>query len=211
MSARHLVLGSLVLLLASACHGDRGGVLPTEAGAPPEPELTLVWLGRGQAERLVDGQWQRAASFDYEFSVEQRRFADHWESVKHLRRRHPDYDGSAGPREQTMYFRLELGRVTDDAVPVAITSTLGPGEGQADPEFRTAHLQMRADVPRAAPFDTYRIDQRYDYEHGVLTETVALDEGDAPWVRNRESATLFAAHRFPQPPTRAAASQVRTD
>lgn len=195
-------LATLALIMLAGCHGADAGVLPTEAGAPPQPELTLVWVGRGQTERLVDGTWQRAPSFDYEFTVEQRRYADHWESVKHLRRRHPDYDGSAGPREQTMYFRLDLGGVAGDVVPVAIASSLGRGDGHADPDFRTAALRLHADVPRAAPFDTYRIDQHYDYEHGVLTETVALDEGDAPWVRNHEAAVLFAPHAFAEPPTR---------
>jgi len=53
-----------------------------------------------------------------------------------------------------------------------------------------------------APFDRYRIRQRYDYEAGQLTETVELNKGEAPWVRNREVATLFAARRFDGAPTR---------
>lgn len=194
------------LFLGTACAGskaNRRGVLPRRIGPPPSPETTLVWVGYGEAERLDGGQWKRTPAFDYEFTVEQRRYADRWESVKHLRRRHPDYDGSAGPRELTYFFQLELGAPGGDGrVPVQITSTLGPGEGHADREFRTANLVFHPDVSMFAPFDTYRISQTYDYARGSLEELVSLDDGATPWVRNREQATLFAAQRFAEPPTR---------
>ena len=38
----------------------------------------------------------------------QRRYADRWESVKVQHRRHPDYDGSAGARDQVNFFKTEL-------------------------------------------------------------------------------------------------------
>lgn len=195
-----------LLLLASACAGskaNRKGVLPRRVGPAPAPELTLVWVGYGEAERFDDGKWQRTPAFDYEFTVEQRRYADRWESVKHLRRRHPDYDGSAGPRELTYYFQLELGATgKDDQIPLQLTSTLGPGEGTTDREFRAARLTFHPDVSMFAPFDTYRIAQRYDYQGGLLEETVSLDDGDKPWVRNHEKAALYATHRFAEAPTR---------
>ena len=186
-----------------ACGASTEGVLPPRVGAPPSPEVTLVWVGFGEAERVDGERWVRAPEFDYEFTVEQRRFQDRWESVKHLRRRHPGYDGSAGPREQTMYFRLDLAAVdAGGQVRVRITSSLGPGEGKADREFRAAHLVFHPDISSLAPFDTYRIDQTYAYERGVLEETVSLDDGDRPWVRNREKAELFGARTFTEPPTR---------
>lgn len=186
-----------------ACGGPAEGVLPPRVGAPPAPAVTLVWVGFGEAERADGERWVRAPEFDYEFTVEQRRFDDRWESVKHLRRRHPGYDGSAGPREQTMFFRLDLAAVdARGQVPVRITSSLGSGEGNADREFRAAHLVFHPDVSSFAPFDTYRIDQTYAYERGALEETVSLDDGERPWVRNKEKATLFAAHTFAEPPTR---------
>ncbi len=83
-----------------------------------------------------------------------------------------------------------------------ITSTLGPGEGHADREFRSASLVFHPDISSFAPFDTYRIAQTYAYERGALEETVSLDKGDKPWVRNLEKATLFAAHTFAEPPTK---------
>ncbi len=185
-----------------ACSSSTAGILPTRVGAAPTPELTLVWVGEGKVERLEDGQWLRAETFDYEFTVEQRRFADHWESVKHLRRRHPAYDGSAGPREETMFFRLELGAGDASEVRLRIDSSLGSGEGSTDREFRAAELVMHPDISSFAPFDTYRIAQRYGYEEGVLRETVSRDKGDEHWVRSEETAALFAAHAFEAPPTR---------
>ncbi len=67
----------LVLTLTSlGCAGVHPWVPSTPA---TEPELTLVWLGRGEVERFVDERWERAPAFDYDFSVEQRRFASRWE------------------------------------------------------------------------------------------------------------------------------------
>lgn len=204
MSSICSALRSLALLVTLAgCAGAAStGALPTEVGPPKTPDLVLVWVGHAETERLDGDTWQRAPSFDYEFTVEQRRFADHWESIKHLKRRHPGYDGSAGPREQTMFFRVELGDVDSEGkLAVSVASTLGGGKGRVDREFRSATLELAADVSAMAPFDTYRIAQQYDYGGGELRETVALDDGNKPWVRNREVATLFAPHRFDKAPT----------
>ena len=195
----------MVFLTLAGCGSSRSGVIPPRAGPGPEPVLTLVWAGRGQAERMEGGSWKRVPEFDYEFTVEQRRYATHWESVKSLRRRHPGYDGSAGPREQTMFFRLDYtapdpkGRVSS-----TIRSSLGDGTGHTDPEFRQAVMEMHPDISRFAPFDRYRISQVYAYERGVLEESVELLKGETPWVRNLEQATLYAPHRFDSAPTSAA-------
>lgn len=197
-----LVLGLAPLLTSGACATRLApGVLPAREGTPPPAEVTIVWVGTGACEQFVRGSWVRRPQFDYEFTVEQRRYRDHWESTKHLLRRHPGYDGSAGPREQTLYFHLAFGAVTDAAVPVRVTSTLGAGQGATDREFRRASVVFHPEVSSFAPFDTYRIEQRYGYESGALEETVSLDKGAAPWVRNQERATLFAAHAYVGPPT----------
>lgn len=188
--------------LAGCGAGPASGVLPVREGAPPKADLTIVWVGTGECERFERDVWVRHPEFDYEFTVEQRRYREHWESVKHLRRRHPAYDGSAGPREQTLHFRLALGEAADKDVSLRISSSLGPGEGRADRDFRHAKLVFHPDVSSFAPFDTYRIRQRYGYEAGLLEETVSLDKGATPWVRNQEKATLFAAHTYAAPPTR---------
>lgn len=189
---------SLAALLASGCAAQKAWVPPS---ASAEPEVTLLWVGRGECERFVDGAWVRAPQFDYDFSVEQRRLGNHWESVKSLRRRHPDYDGSAGDRLQTWFFHLEFDG-TGNAVPVRVASSLGAGSGTTDGQFRKASLELAAEVSSLAPFDRYRIVQDYRYEDGRLDEVVSLDKGTTPWVRNVEHATLFAKHAFAEPPTR---------
>ncbi|NVJ00745.1 hypothetical protein HV824_21860 [Myxococcus sp. AM009] len=194
----------LFSLLVAGCGTARTSAFPLEATPGPAPVLTLVWVGRGEAERLEDGAWKRVPQFDYDFTVEQRRYAHHWESVKSLRRRHPDYDGSAGPREQTMFFRLEFTTPGGDGrVASTVRSSLGEGTGHTDIEFRRAVLELRPDLSRFAPFDRYRITQTYAYERGALEETVMLLDGEKPWVRNTEKAALFAPHIFSAAPTSA--------
>lgn len=191
-----------VAVCVSGC-GASAPWVPLRAGAPAEAELTLVWVGRGECERLEGGAWVRHPEFDYDFSVEQRRMGDRWESVKSMRRLHPAYDGSAGERAQTYFFHLAWERPeTDGVLRARLTSTIGHGEGTTDREFRRAELNFTADgVSSMAPFDRYRITQTYDYEAGRLTETVELNKGAAAWVRNHEVATLYAAHRFDRAPT----------
>jgi len=198
----HLPLAALVFFAVTGC-AARDPVPVAAPGATPEPTLVLVWVGRGEAERLEKGAWVRVPEFDYDFSVEQRRWPDRWESVKSLRRRHPAYDGSAGPRAQTYFFTVTYGAARPNGeVPMHIESTLGAGDGVTDVEFRRTRLELRADVSSMAPFDRYRLAQTYAYEAGALEETVALDDGDRPWVRNHERARLFATRSWDGPPTR---------
>ncbi len=195
------VIGSMAL---AGC-GKPAPVVPLHVGPAARPELTLVWVGRGEAEQLEKGAWQRVPAFDYEFTVEQRRFADHWESTKTLIRRHPGYDGSAGPREQVLFFRLDFSR-TAGGVASTVSSSLGHGAGSTDVEFREATLTLDADVSSFAPFNAYRITQHYRYEQGDLAETVELfkkhDGAETPWVRNSEQASLFGPRRFDGAPSR---------
>jgi hypothetical protein len=196
-------------VLAAGCKPRRPPATPAgmtlAAGPPPGLLATLVWVGRGEAERFEGGAWRRIPAFDYELSVEQRRYADHWDSIKTMRRRHPDYDGSAGPRLQVMAFRIELfpGERPGTAR-YELVSSLGKGTGHGDAELRESVLDIKADVSFFAPFDRYRITQHYQYEAGRLDELVELNDGDSPWVRNHEEATLFGAQRFAEPPTKLA-------
>jgi hypothetical protein len=207
-------LRSLTTTLAFATITTACATTPLDVPAfpPGEPEYTLVWVGRGEAERLVDGAWRRAPEFDYDFSVQQVRYGDRWSSVKSMRRRHPDYDGSAGPRAQTYFFQIGYQPAgADGQVKASIVSTLGQGQGHADAEFRESVLEIEADISAIAPFDTYRITQWYGYEAGELRETVELldhdGEREVPWVRNNEVARLFAPQQLPGAPTRAPASR----
>jgi hypothetical protein len=190
-----------VVWLLSGC-GSVAAWVPLEA-QPAPADLTLVWVGRGECERMENGAWVRRPEYDYDFSVEQRRGAGRWDSVKSMRRLHPGYDGLAGERTQTYFFRQEFGAPdASGKVAGALRSTLGTGTVMADAEFRKAELEfLAANVSTMAPYDRYRITQRYDYEGGQLEEVVELNKGQQPWVRNREKALLFAARRFEGPPT----------
>ncbi|MBK7535795.1 MAG: hypothetical protein IPI49_10605 [Myxococcales bacterium] len=211
-----LLAVALAGVLAAGCRSPRPAAIPAgmaAVSAPAPGELaTLVWVGQGQAERFEGGAWRRAPEFDYEFSVEQHRYADRWESVKTMRRRHPGYDGSAGPRVQSYLFRLELtAGANPTEVDYQISSSLGKGRGRGDREFRKAVLELDADVSMFAPFDRYRITQDYQYEEGKLLELVELNDGASPWVRNREVALLFGATSYPAPPTRLGAAGTAAD
>ena len=209
-AARLLAHAALLAALATGlgCAAAPRTPLDLREGTRPAPEATLAWVGHGEAERLEGGRWVRIPTFDYEFTVLQHRYQDRWESVKTLRRLHPGYDGSAGPREQVMAFRVDYGPAAAGQVASRITSSLGDGRGTTDPEFRRAVIVLGAEVSRFAPFDTYRITQDYRYEEGRLVETVELlghgPDGERPWVRNHEEATLFGPRTFPAPPTRRA-------
>jgi hypothetical protein len=204
-----MVVLATMATMVGGCAGGKLVPMPLDeasAGAPrPAPEEVIVWVGHGQTERMEDGRWVRAPAFDYDFSVEQRRFGDHWESVKTMRRASPDYDGSAGPREQVLWFRIDY-RARGGDVQGEVRSAIGAGEVATDREFRAAQIVLHPDVAAQAPFDTYRITQRYLYEDGRLEETVELldheDGREVPWVRNEEQAELFHATRLPGPPTR---------
>lgn len=200
------VLGAAALTAGCGGGGGRPS-LPLSTEPRPEPQLTLVWVGRGVAHRFEDGAWKRIPDFDYEFQVVQRRYGDRWESVKEMHRRHPDYDRSAGPRDQSYSFQIRFDPAqADGQVKGAIWSTLGDGAMATDREFRKATIEIDADVSSHAPFDTYRIQQDYRYEQGVLSETVLLlkkkgGSGERVWVRNEEEAKLFAVRTFDAPPT----------
>lgn len=190
-------MNRLLLLVLCSC-ATAAPVLPLREGGPAKDDLVLVWVGQGLAERQEGGAWVRVPEFDYEFSVEQHRRGSRWESVKHLHRRHPAYDGSAGPRDQTLFFAIDYEK---DGT-AHISSSLGAGQGKADVEVRETQLELLADISAMAPFDRYRITQHYRYEQGLLEELVELNKGAQPWVRNREQAVLYAPGTFATAPTR---------
>jgi hypothetical protein len=191
----------LVVVSVVGCASAPGQLPPLTPTS--EADVVLVWVGQGEAERIEEGVWVRHPELDYDFSVEQRRLGSSWESVKSLRRRSAAYDTRvAGDRVQTYFFKLTYaapnaqGRIVSTA-----TTSLGQGTGTVDREFRQAELNLSADVSSLAPFDRYRITQTYDYEGGTLKELVELNKGTTPWVRNHETAALFARHSFGMAPT----------
>jgi hypothetical protein len=200
------------LLVAAAAMSALGHAAPAASAIPasaspfPPSQNLLVWVGTGSASVFVDGVWRRAPSQDYEFSVTQRRYGERWESVKVQHRRHPDYDGSAGARDQVHYFKLELPAASSTSgLSFNVRSSFGDGGGQIDREFRAGTMEFDArDVSMFAPFNRYRITQQYRYEQGELIEVVELFKKkgtmDTPFMRFEEQAGLFAPRRFDTAP-----------
>ncbi|MBX7231121.1 MAG: hypothetical protein K1X29_03445 [Bdellovibrionales bacterium] len=204
------LLLSFLTLLGVGCSGKT--VIVPLSPQPYDPtELTLVWVGRGESMIYLNGTWKRTPESDYDFTVVQRRYHNHWVSVKTAHRRHPNYNGKAGPRDQVMSFRVDFSSPSEksskkDQVLVQLDSNLGQGQGETDRQFRNTVLEFSAQgVSRFAPYNRYRITQHYQYEVGALEETVELfkqNEGSKTlFVQIHEKATLFAPHKFSTPPT----------
>jgi hypothetical protein len=170
-----------------------------------DDNYTIVWVGKGESYVYKDGKYIRSESNDYTFEVVQRRYHNVWRSVKNMHRIHPDYDGKAGDREQTMYFTIMFTE-KEDKIVSKIKSSLGNGDGVTDNEFRKQTIQFSADgVSSFAPYNTYRITQNYQYEEGLLLETVELfklDDGkEIPFVKIEEKATIFRPVQLDGAPT----------
>ncbi len=207
-SLRALVAAGLMTVAGVFGNTDAAAAdsnLPSSEAPFAAPRVMLVWVGTGLASVHADGAWRRVPGQDYEFSVTQRRYAGHWESVKVQHRRHPAYDGSAGPRDQVHYFRIDLGNSEGDDSAFALQSDLGLGQGRIDRALRVGRMEFDArDVSMFAPFNRFRISQHYRYEEGLLLETVELfkKKGDleVPFMRIEERAVLMAPQRFAAAP-----------
>ncbi len=204
-----LISFSVALLsfsLLAGCQSTAPVVIPLRASLEQTEAYTIIWNGISKAYRYENGQWVRAEEYDYQFDVIQQRETNHWKSVKSLHRLHPDYDGKAGPRDQAMYFEVRYQQLTGGVVQSTIESSLGGGTGTSDEEFREAVLTMYVPNPsRWMPYNKLRISQKYDYEGGILTETVELiDEQngqETPFMKNEEIAHIFVKSRLEKAPT----------
>ncbi len=170
--------------------------LPISASFTPEPERTIVLVGTGEAFRFSDGKWIKSPGYNYEFSVIQRRYADRWESIKEMHRRHPDYSGLAGPRDQTHHFVIRFEKGEGGSIPFIADTTMGSGAGKADESFKEVVVELEPEgVSVFAPFNIYRITQRYSYKEGFLRETVEVikrkDGREHPFMKMEEEALIF--------------------
>lgn len=180
-------------------------IIPLTTQVVVEDTYTIIWNGTSLAYRYVDGNWERAANYDYQFSVMQKRYDNLWKSVKTLHRMHPDYDWKAGERDQTMYFELAFSS-RNDSVISDLTSSLGKGKGFTDKEFRKQTIEFKVDdLSSFVPYDHMRITQQYNYEQGVLTETVFLfkvkDGKEIPFMKNEETAYFYMKGKLDKAPT----------
>jgi hypothetical protein len=166
----------------------------------------IVWVGSGISYIYLDGEYVRSESNDYSFEVVQRRYGNTWKSIKNMHRIHPDYDGKAGEREQTMFFEIKFSQ-QDNQIVSKITSSLGSGTGLSDNEFREQSMQFSAEgVSSFAPYNHYRITQDYQYEEGMLLETVELiklkDGIETPFAKIQEKAYIFRPSKLDGAPTK---------
>ncbi|MCB0651566.1 MAG: hypothetical protein KDC85_09860 [Saprospiraceae bacterium] len=197
---------AIAIMIMTGCRSSKQVIVPLNQSIELDDTYTIIWNGISEAYRYENGQWLRAESYDYQFDVVQKRYDKHWKSVKSLHRIHPDYDGKAGDRDQTMYFEVDYKNLVDQKVEAVINSSLGNGTGTTDNEFRQSVLTMY--VPNASkfmPYNKFRITQHYNYEEGLLTETVELikekDGKDIPFMKNQETALIFIKSKLERAPT----------
>jgi hypothetical protein len=203
-NALYFIMASIVLGL-SGCSTSSKIIVPLTNQVVVDDTYTIIWNGTSTAYRYVDGKWDRAANYDYQFSVMQKRYDNQWKSIKTLHRMNPDYDGKAGQRDQTMYFELHY-RSKKDSVLCNLISSLGKGSGYTDKEFRKQTLEFKVEgMSKMAPYDHIRIVQEYKYEKGVLEETVFLfkkkDGKEIPFMKNEERASFFMKGKLDKAPT----------
>ncbi|MEM8528181.1 MAG: hypothetical protein AAGG68_26290 [Bacteroidota bacterium] len=203
---KFLYFAIVILTLSISSCSTSQVIVPLSESAVIEDTYTIIWNGSSEAYRYVDGNWQRDASYDYVFDVVQKRYGKTWKSTKSLHRLHPDYDGKAGERSQAMYFELDY-ELKGDQLACTLQSSLGSGQGKSDREFRKQTLEFAAeDVSSLAPYNWFRITQNYDYEAGVLTETVELfklkDGKEIPFMKNEEKAFFYVKGRLEDAPTK---------
>ena len=202
---------TLLLLAVSVLSGLSGIamskkiIIPLTSQVVVEDTYTIIWNGTSIAYRFVNENWERASNYDYQFSVMQKRYDKLWKSVKTLHRMHPDYDGKAGDRDQTMYFELAFSS-RNDSVVSDLTSSLGKGKGFTDNEFRKQTIEFKVDdLSSFVPYDHMRITQEYKYEEGVLVETVFLfklkDGKEIPFMKNEEKAYFYMKGKLDKAPT----------
>lgn len=163
---------------------------------PLQPPLSSrVFAGQARAARFIDGSWLPTPEHDYDFLVLERRFAGRWEAVKEIHRRHTRYDGSAGPRDQTLYFTVRTSPSADGGLDLTVEGSLGTGKGHEGPGGGVV-IELAAAVRGwFVPFDTVRISQSSEGTVGRFTETIELffrrDGKEIPFMRMAEEGIVY--------------------
>lgn len=171
--------------------------LPFVEELPAPSPSSKVLAGRGRAFRHVKGEWVAVPAYDYEFVVLERRYADRWETTKEIHRRHPKYDGRAGPRDQALWFLVRTSPAPDGGLDLAVEGTLGRGTGHEKPGGAGTVLELsRGKESLFVPFDTIRIRHEPAGADGLFRETVELlsrkDGSEVPFMRMEEEGLVYA-------------------
>ena len=183
-------LGSLLLAGCSSLSTP----LPLREGSGETPVSSTVFVGRASASRFVEGTWERVPEYDYDFLVLERHFPGRWEATKEIHRRHPKYDGRAGPRDQTLFFSIRTTPAPGGGLDLVVESTLGSGKGHTDGSGLVLELAASETGP-FVPFDAIRIAQDRRTPEGGLHESVLLfsrrDGSEVPFLRMDEEGVEY--------------------
>jgi hypothetical protein len=206
MKTAIIIFSTALLISLAGCSSTNDLIIPLTEKLNADDTYTIIWNGTSEAYRYVNGQWQRAENYDYQFSVLQKRYKNQWKSVKDMHRLHPAYDGKAGARNQTMYFELNYAAAENGNLNTTIASSLGQGTGTSDKEFREQVINIDLkDASSFMPYNKIRITQHYNYEQGLLTETVELiklnDGKETPFMKNEEKAYFYLKGKLDKAPT----------
>ena len=186
-----LIVVAFSLAACSSLHTP----LPLTEVPPPAALSSSVFVGHGHAFRFVKGSWVPFPEYDYEFSVVERRFSDHWEAVKEIHRLHPRYDGWAGPRDQTIYFRVRTSPAADGGLDLTVEGTLGAGKGHEKPGGGIVLELTPAEKGWFVPFDTIRIRQDQGSANGRVAEVVELfwrrNGREVPFMKMQEEGIVY--------------------
>jgi len=182
-------------LLLSGCASTKS-TLPTVEELPAPSSSSKVLAGRGRAFRHAKGVWVAAPAYDYEFVVVERRYADRWETTKEIHRRHPKYDGRAGPRDQALWFLVRTSPAPGGGLDLAVEGTLGRGTGHEKPGGAGTVLELsRGTKSFFVPFDAIRIRQEPADADGLFRETVELfsrkDGTEVPFMKMEEEGLVY--------------------
>ncbi len=188
----------VVLLVAVAAAGCTSlhTPLPLTDAPPAVPSSTSVFAGHARAFRFQTGAWIAAPENDYDFLVLERRFEGRWEAIKEIHRRHPQYDGRAGPRDQTLYFSVRMSAAADGGHDLVVEGTLGSGSGHEKAGEGGLVLELTS-LRKGwfVPFDTIRIRQDRPADSGRLAETVELFSRrkgqEVPFMKMEEEGIIY--------------------
>lgn len=205
-------LGTVALL--SACSSiQKTAIVPTNPKTDFEDTYTIIWNGKSEAYMYENGEYVRNETYDYVFSVIQKRYDNVWKSTKTLHRNHPNYDYRGGQRSQTMYFRVTYAMNMDSTLSSKFHTSLGEGKGTSDIEFRKQNLVIDLNqknpyynISKFTPFNKMKITQNYNYEEGILTETVELykekDGKITPFSKMEETAYFYVKGKLDKAPSK---------
>jgi hypothetical protein len=187
------LLGAVLLL--AGCSSTSSPLPRTDAPAPV-PASSSVFAGHARAFRFVKEAWVASPEYDYDFIVFERRYADRWETIKEIHRRHPKYDGRAGPRDQTVWFLVRTSPASDGGTDLAVEGSLGRGSGHEKAGGGGVELELAsARKGWFVPYDTIRIRQKRTAVEGRIEETVEVLSKKAgrevPFMKMEEEGLLY--------------------